>query len=340
MKKLLFFTFCLAFLTSQLQAQDGKFTFTLPAAINTSAGVFKNDSILVRTLWSNVNYPAGTHTEYWDGEDDFGVNIANSSNHFSIKIMSSNVKYQWQGIIGNSSRSQTGSTVHRGYYHCMRGMVITNGFGYYCRGYAEGAPSLAKFSIGDPQAKIDFAKTLQPGDVNYVATDDINVYWGVFDASAATGSFVFASKVSDDSDVQFPEGQVFAVTFGKVYNKAISVSFQSNALITGLAVQKAGNFLFVARAGLNQLQVLNKTSGALVKTLTVNAPKSLCVDKSGNLWMHTGLNTVAKYTVNSDGSLSSPVVQLQGLVKPAALQVTPDGSQISVADDSTSQQVK
>jgi hypothetical protein len=340
MKKLIFFNFCLVLLTSQAWAQDGKFTFTLPAATSTSAGVFKNDSILVRTLWSNINYPSGTHTEYWDGKNDFGVDITNSSTHYSIKVMSSNVKYQWQGVLGNSSKSQTGSTVHRGYYHCMRGLVFTNGFGYYCRGYAEGAPSLAKFPISDPQTKIDFVNTLQPGDINYVATDDINIYWGGFDASAATGSFVYASKVSNDADVDFPDGQVFAVTFGKVYNKAISVSFQSNALITGLAVQKAGNFLFVARAGLNQLQVLNKTSGALVKTLTFNSPKSLCVDKAGNLWMHTSLNTVAKYTVNSDGSLSSPVVQIAGLVKPAALQVSTDGTQLTVADDSTSQQVK
>ncbi|MES2891586.1 MAG: T9SS type A sorting domain-containing protein [Bacteroidota bacterium] len=340
MKKLILVNLCFVLFVCGAIAQDGKFTFTLPAATSTSAGVFKNDSILVRTLWSNEKYAAGTHTAFWNGEDDFGKDITNASTHYSIKIMSSNVKYQWQGIIGNSSKAQTGSSVHRGYYHCMRGLVFTNGFGYYCRGYAEGAPSLAKFPISDPQTKIDFVNTLQPGDINYVATDDINVYWGGFDASATSGSFVYASKVSNDADVDFPSGQVFAVTFGKVYNKAISVSFQSNSLITGLAVQKAGNFLFVARAGLNQLQVLNKTSGALVKTLNYTSPKSLAVDKAGNLWMHTGLNTVAKYTVSSDGSLSSPVLQLAGLVKPAALQVTTDGTQISVADDSTSQQVR
>ncbi|MEO6719055.1 MAG: T9SS type A sorting domain-containing protein [Ferruginibacter sp.] len=322
------------------RAQDGKFTFTISVAANTSAGVFKDDSILVKTLWNNVHYNAGTYTSTWDGKDDNGVSVVSAATNFEVKIVSSNVKYQWQGVLGNTSRVQTGSGVHRGYYHCMRGLVFTNGYGYYCRGYAEGAPSLAKFKITDPQYKIDFANTKQPGDINYVATDDNNVYWGVGDAYANPNTFVFATRVNDDSDVNFSNGTPYSVTFGKTYPKAISVVNQVNSEISGLAVQKQGNYLFVARAGLNQLQVLDKTTGALVKTLSFTSPKSICVDKADNLWMITGTNKVAKYDVNSDGSLSAPILTLSGLLKPAAIQVSTDGALITVADDSTSQQVK
>ncbi|CAN5431143.1 hypothetical protein BH11BAC3_BH11BAC3_06120 [soil metagenome] len=328
------------FLSIQSSAQDGKFSFNIPSATRTSAGVFKDDSILVRTLWNNVDYKAGTYSQTWDGKDDDGKSIINSSDVFSIKLMSSNVNYQWQGVLGNTSKAQTGSSVHRGYYRCMQGLVFTNGYGYLCKGYAEGAPSLAKFLISDPQSKIDFIKDRQPGDINYVATDDQKVYWGVFDASANSNSFVFATNVSDDSDFMFPKGQPYTISFGRTYARAISVVNQTNALITGLAVQKSGNFLFVTRADINQLQVLNKTTGELVKTLSFSTPKSVCVDKSDNLWMVTGINTVSKYTVNSDGSLSSPTLSLAGLLKPAAIQVNTDGSLISVADDSTSQQLK
>ena len=243
--------------SSVCRSQDGKFTFKIAASANTSAGVFQDDSILVRTLWNNVYYNAGTYTSTWDGKDDNGVTVTTAASNFEVKIVTSNVKYQWQGVIGNSSRVQTGSGVHRGYYHCMRGLVFTNGYGYYCRGYAEGAPSIAKFNIADPQYKIDFAKTNQPGDISYVATDDITIYWAVHDANANNNTFVFGSKVSDDSDVPFSEGSSYSVTFGKTYSNAISVLNQPNSGITGLAVQKQGKYLFVSRAGIDELQILN-----------------------------------------------------------------------------------
>ncbi len=328
------------FLSINSFAQDGKFTFNISSATRTSAGVFKDDSILVRTLWNNVDYKAGTYSQTWDGKDDDGRSIINSSDYFSVKIMSSNVKYVWQGVLGNTSKARTGSGVHRGYYRCMQGLVFTNGYGYFCKGYAEGAPSLAKFSINDPQTKIDFIKDKQPGDINFVATDDNKVYWGAFDANSNSNSFVFATNVSDDTDFLFSKGQPYTVTYGRNYPRAISVVNQANALITGLAVQKFGNFLFVTRADINQLQVINKTTGELVKSISLTAPKTVCVDSSDNLWMVTGINTVSKYTVNADGSISSPTLTLSGLLKPSAIQVSTDGSFISVADDSTSQQLK
>ena len=342
MRNLTFVTIVIFLLFSSAvsQAQDGKFTFTISKAANTSAGVFKDDSILVRTLWNNVHYNTGTFTSSWDGKDDYGVSIVSTAKNFQVKVLTSNVNYQWQGILGNTSKSQTGSGVHRGYYHCMRGLVFTNGYGYYCRGYAEGAPSIAKFAIADPQTKIDFANAPNPGDVNYVATDDINVYWGIFDAYANSNSFVVASRVSDDADVNFSSGKAYTITYGKTYSKVISMVNKTNSYITGLAVQKQGNYLFVARAGLNQLQVINKTTGALVRTLSFPSPKSICMDKTDKIWMVTDINKVSKYTVNADGTLSSPLLTLSGLYKPAAIQVSMDGATVSIADDSTSQQVK
>ncbi len=63
---------CLASAGKATQAAEpnGAFSFSLPAPANTSAGVFKADGTLVRTLWSTVRYAAGAHTEFWDGSDD------------------------------------------------------------------------------------------------------------------------------------------------------------------------------------------------------------------------------------------------------------------------------
>jgi hypothetical protein len=48
------------------------FSFTLNSSARTSAGVFKADGTLVKTLWSGLPYDAGTHTGKWDGTDDEG----------------------------------------------------------------------------------------------------------------------------------------------------------------------------------------------------------------------------------------------------------------------------
>src|SRR6476660_5255774 len=81
-------------------SQTGSFTFILASPARTSAGVYKKDSTLVRTLWADRTYAAGTYTDYWDGKDDYGNNISSPDKTYDIKILTSNVKYNWDGIIG------------------------------------------------------------------------------------------------------------------------------------------------------------------------------------------------------------------------------------------------
>jgi hypothetical protein len=105
-------------------------------------------------------------------------------------------------------------------------------------------------------------------------------------------------------------------------------------------VQKNGSYLFIVRKGMNQLQVLNKTTGALVRTLSFVNPKGISVDGYGNLWMITGTNNVSRYTVFSDGTISAAITTLSGLTSPLTTQVSPDGSTVAVADGGIVQQVK
>jgi DNA-binding beta-propeller fold protein YncE len=105
-------------------------------------------------------------------------------------------------------------------------------------------------------------------------------------------------------------------------------------------VQKNGNFLFVAHKDLNQINVLNKTTGALVQTLSFTAPREVCVDPSGNLWVISGSNTIQKFTVNNNGTLSSAILSISGISEPLAMAVSPNGSKIFILDGAASQQVK
>lgn len=228
-------------------AQNGAFTFSLPAAATTSAGVYKMDSTLVRTLWSTIKYSAGNHTAYWDGKDDNGVLMSSPATNYRIKVVSNNVNYTWQGTIGNSSDAMTGSSKIRGYYMCMSGLAIANnGYGYYCKGYSEGHSSIAKFSTSQPQAKI----TIFPGHIltlntDFVATDNTTVYWAGLDAYSTNNTMVHATRTSNDSEVIFSSGVSYANTYGKTYPSVISKLNQANSIITGLAVQKTvTNYLF------------------------------------------------------------------------------------------------
>lgn len=343
--KNLFLKNLLLFLLFSIQAfsQDGNFNFTISSSVNTSAGVFKSNGTLVRTLWNNVRYAPGTYTRSWDGKDDLGVTIASPDASYQIKILTNNVNYTWQGTVGNSSTAMTGAAKHRGLYHCMRGLIFVGSTGYFCTGYGEGASSLGKFNTSTPNTKIDFPGiTGATGDINYVATDGVNVYWAAFDAYQGQNgnTWVVATKVSDDSEVPFANGSSYSVTYGKTWKYTIARLNQDYSTISGLAVQKNGSYLFVARAGINQVQVLNKTTGALVQTLNITSPESLCMDASDNLWMVSGTGNLSKYTVNQNGTLSNATLSLSGLVDPLAVQVSNDGSQVTVADGGSSQQVK
>ena len=321
-------------------SQDGKFNFTLPTSLNTSAGVFKTDGTLVRTLWNNVRYPGGKYTKEWDGKDDLGNKISTPESGYQIKILTNNVQYEWQGTIGNTSDNMTGPTKHKGYYHCMKGLAFGKNFGYFCSGYSEGSPSFGKFDINTPNQRINLiSPTQSTADINIVATDGVKVYWAALDANTSGDNFVFATNVSDDKYVNFSQGNNYTPAFRYPLN-VISYERNSSGEITGLAVQKKGNFLFVARSGLNQLQVLNKTTGALLQVLNFNSPKSLSIDNDDNLWMISGTTTVSKYAVNSNGTLSQSILTLTGLVDPQAIQANNDGSILSVADGGKSQQVK
>jgi hypothetical protein len=324
--------------TQAVTGQEHSFTFKLPVPATTSAGVYTRDNVLVRTLWNAIQRPAGIINETWDGRDDLGHAVPSGNYH--VKLVHSRVKYQWEGTIGNSSDSISGPTKHRGYYHCMRGLAFSGSFGYFCTGYSEGSPSLAKFHTATPNQKIEFfSPKTQTGDINFVAADAKMVYWGAFDANIPKNSFVFATSVSNDEEVKFSAGSGYTVKYGKTYKYALSISNQK-ANITGLAVQKKGEFLLVARAGIDELQVLNKRTGKLVKTLKFPRPRSICVDNDDNLWMTTGINNVSGYRINSDGTLSPTRLSLGGLEDPVAIQVSPGGKIIAVADGEKSQQVK
>lgn len=290
---------------------------------------------LVRTLWNGEQRQAGTHslTDIWDGKDDAGNLVADGN--YQIKVLSNNVAYEWEGVVGNSSSAKSGSTVHHSSEGMVYGMVLNGSHAYYTNGYHERNPTYFKFDINAPQERLYVDS--EPGAIaKHVATDGTNMYWA---AGTNTECYIFATRASDDTYVTFANGVSKATFLGKTYNSVIGVTALSTPSgLAGLAVQKNGNYLFLSDNDHNQIKVLHKTSGALVQTLSYTNPGKLAIDGSDNLWMITG-TSCKRYTVNSNGTLSSPTLTLSSLVAPLAVAVAP-GRNVAVADGGTSQQIK
>ncbi len=93
------------------QARSLHFQFRLDNDYSTSAGAFDSSGALVRTLWSNRRYTAGTHEASWDGRDDDGQPGFAADAEYEIRVLTHNVIYTWDGVIGNTSPDPT-SPVH------------------------------------------------------------------------------------------------------------------------------------------------------------------------------------------------------------------------------------
>ncbi len=314
------------------QVKDTTFSFNLEKASRTSAGIFKNDGTLMRTLWGGVEYSAGKHEFKWDGKDDFGLTLPDEK--YIAKVLSNNVAYQWEGVVGNTSTALTGSTKLR-LFDPLAGMAIVGNNIYWAAGYNEGWPSTYKTSIVDPNSKTWVGPMKQTNAVvDYVCTDGLYVYWsGVDPFDDEYETFVFATNVSNDERVAFTEGVSAAMGWGGTYKNAIGykrTSKSTPSIISGIAVQAIGIYLFISRKGQNEIQVLNKTTGKIVQTLTMNQPAAMKVDYNDNLWLAYN-GTVEKFMVTSGGKLASTGIVIN-LPKANAIAVSPDNKTVSISD--------
>ena len=318
--------------TIKAQVKDTTFSFTISSSSKTSAGIYKGDGTLVRTLWGGVEYTSGTHQFKWDGKDDFGVSLPDEK--YTAKVLSNNVQYEWEGVVGNTSTAQTGSTKLR-MFDPLTGMAHAGDKIYWAGGYNEGWPATYKTSITDPNSKIWIPPMKQTNAVvDYVCTDGSRVYWTGYDPfDDDYESFVFATNVSNDERVAFTEGVPASMGWGGTYPNAIGYKRTPRSTpskISGIAVQMTGLYLFISRKGLNEIQVLNKTTGEVVQTLTMTLPAAMKVDHSDNLWLAHN-NVVEKFIVNTNGTLSSTSIIIR-LPKANAIAISPDNTTVSIND--------
>ncbi|MEJ0000678.1 MAG: Ig-like domain-containing protein [Verrucomicrobiota bacterium] len=325
------------------QAGRLQFSFNLPRQAITSAGVYNaGTGALIRTLWNNVQYAAGTNYGAWDGTDDSGNAVATGTS-YQIKLIYHNVQYTWDGVVGNTSAAQSGLNVYRSFTG-IRDIVIGGGKAFYAVGYNELQNPFHYFAIGSPQAP----SQIQPGfsdcysNFVCVAADASRSYWAKGTGGiSSSDTYVIAINNSDGSLYTFPKGS--AVT-GSNQSYQSCVDFDATANqpnpATGLAVQASGSALFVSHANLNVVRVFDKVQGNSLGSFSVAAPGHLAVTANGDVWVISNAATpvVTRYTfANGDATVKAT---LTGLANPLNVAVSADDSLVLVADGGASNQVK
>jgi len=312
------------------------FKFTLLQSAATSAGVYTTDGVLVRTLWSGVKYASGTHSAIWDGTNDEGNLLPAAP--YQVKVLSNNVKYTWEGVIGNTSGKLTGPTIFRGHNY-IKGLAIAGNTAFYTVGYNEQGSSCLKFNTQDAEGKT----TIGSGGIESSAatTDGKLVYWVSYEIKT-NSNFIQATQVANDAPVTFTAGQAFTVYKSKAHLSVLENAAMPDA-IKAIAVQKNGRYLLSAHTHLNQVHVLDKITGKLVSTVSITNPNAIAVDQKNHAWvacMSNGKPSVCCYQINADGGLQYINKFLPGLVKPLAIALSPDDATVLVADGGSSQQLK
>ena len=80
--------------TLQVHPSQLTFSFNIDEdGTHTSAGFYDSKGTLVRTLWSNISYPSGSHIRAWDGNTDGGT-LSTGPGPYTIKILTNQVNYK------------------------------------------------------------------------------------------------------------------------------------------------------------------------------------------------------------------------------------------------------
>lgn len=327
------------------QAGRLQFSFNLPQAATTSAGVYNTSTgDLIRTLWNNIRYPQGVNDGAWDGKDDGGNAVATDGD-YRIKLIYHNVQYVWEGMIGNTSASQSGANVYHAFGK-IHDMSVSGSTAFHAVGYNEQQNPFNTFTVGNPQAPAGMQLGGNFGDcfscIYFVTSDAARSYWAkVAGGVAASDTYVIGINNGDNSFYAFPRG---TAPSGSNQKYASCVDFdatpnQANPA-SGLAVQKSGNGLFVSHENLNLVRVFDKVQGNFLGSFTVPNPGRLAATANGDVWVISNAAAPAVLRYAFAKGTATLKQTITGLIHPAGLGVSADDALLLVSDGGDSQQIK
>jgi len=255
------------------------FTFNLASSAYTSAGVFDGTGKLRRTIWSNVPCNSGYNVGAWDGKDDGGNTLSGS---YTIKVLHHNISYVWEGILGNTSASQTGVNVWRS-LNPLQGMCLGGSKMFFANGYSEQIAQLGYFAVGSPQVPTQFFPSGNATDYTNAfgpcASDGTTVYFSNQSGSTSGAAFIMGVTISTGNLVSFSSGSSQGV-----WSSVIHTVNGSSVATCASSIAVDSNFIYACLPANGEIAVYNKTTGAFVNFITkFTTPVSISVDPTGYL---------------------------------------------------------
>jgi hypothetical protein len=327
---------------------SARITFELPRSAVTSAGVYASDGTLLRTMWRGEPLPAGRHVRAWDQRDDLGRAVSESE--VEVRLIHHRLQYEWEGVIGNSSAAFTGVQVHKAFQMPV-GIAIDGQEAIYAVGYNEGQPGLHGFRLDATGANTLPLPSTDPF-VSYgmIALDADRVYWANTGGVSKT-SFVGAIDRSRRVPQPFAKGSPLCLNRwpdsracypDQDYKGVIDVRTDPQNFPSGIAVQRAGRVLAVARPREQRVALFDKRSGERIGEIGVRLAASLsnqmAMTRGGDLWLISGTSLLRFTDLDTAPRL---VGRIDGLVKPLTLATVPDHEdEVWVAEGGVVQQVK
>jgi len=342
-------------------------TYNLSSNAYVSTGIYYKDAslnnILAATIDSYVFKSAGTHTVYWDGLNDFKtVDISADHTYFPIVQIMSNVEATWLKPIGNSSTDSSGNSKHVN-NKTFTGMVTwldpddgTTEHYITISGYSEARSCLSRGLTSTWQSRtvlLPTENTPLTGDFVCISSNKRFAFfagigpYGSSSPSSASVSFVYAVRLSDNTQYALSSGSSVQLSQGLLYPNAINVvTGAPTNVITGIACY--GDYLFVARGSQNTIDVYNvagtSPTGAFVRTITgYTAPKKLVASSIGILWFIqtvAGVSSVVKGTINAGtGEVTTGTLTITNTpVIPDSLGISYDGFKLYIFGAGAEQQ--
>lgn len=339
--------FCIGTNNYLLTMMGGSFEEEPPPEIDaltyTSAGVFDSSGLLVRTLWSGVkDHPdALDPAAAWDGTIDDG-SVA-STGLYTIKRIQHKVLYSWDGAVGNSSPIHTTTTYHA-YGSVIRDMAITDaGEMYFTTVYDERIQTCRVMTTADIQNSLtavppqNFRQAIIA--THGVCTDGTIAYYGLVEGPAASG--VIGTNCATKIKVPFSSGTVS----GTLTYLGLNTTPGFGGQVVGIAVQKTGSYIFLARPNLGDVEVYNKSTAAFVSTFGSFAhPRRVASNPTTITQLWVGDDTanngktdlITKCAVDGAGTITTTATTIS-VTDALALAISPDGTTLLVADGGTHQ---
>lgn len=315
-------------------------TYPLPKAGAVAESITLNGK-LVRDIGPAAAVKGLNNAALWDGLTN-DVTLAADAQYTQEGITHS-LQASYDGILGNSSYGKVAPELHHRGYRFYRGMVEANGYYWLVKEYVEGPSPLVKVPVSNVQAAydvFDFYYGSGTGS-DYICTDGTRVYYSRWDRLGSghpNRTWVAAYDTSTNKSYTFTSGSTYRPNHSNTDESAafLLTTDDNTNFITGLAVQKSGNFLVASYAAKNQYVVANKLTGAVVKTVSFTSPKELVFDQNDHLWINQG-DVCTRVSLASDGTPSGALATMS-VTDAVALGML--GNLLIVAEAGANQQVK